>query len=110
MTPDAYNAKEKRVEEAIEALQASVYPSVRQCALELKIPRRTLQNRWNEKVSKSTRESINKHLFTAQKRAIKNYIIRMNAKNMSLTFKLIEETVNFVLRETDSNTTFVRTH
>ena len=110
MAPDAYNAKEKRVEEAIEALQAGVYSSVRQCALKLKIPRRALQNRWNEKASKSTRESINKRLFTAQERAIKNYIIRMNAKNMSLTLKLIEEVVNFVLREADSNATSVKIH
>ena len=74
MAPDAYNAKEKRVEEAIEALQAGVYPSVRQCALKLKISKRTFQNRWNGKASKFTRESINKRLFIAQERAIKNYI------------------------------------
>ena len=47
MTSDVYNAKEKRVKEIIEALQASVYSSVRQCALKLKISRQTL-NRIDE--------------------------------------------------------------
>ena len=32
----------------------------------------------------------------------------MNAKNMSLTLKLIEKIINFVLRETDLNATFVK--
>ena len=108
MTFDVYNAKKKRVKEVIEALQANVYLLIRQCALKFKISKRTFQNWWNEKALKFTRESINKRLFTAQERVIKNYIIYINAKNMLLTLKLIDEIVNFVLREADLNTTSVR--
>ena len=103
MPPEAYNARERRVEEAIEALFAGLWPSVRKCAHHFNIPRSTLQDRWNGKASKSIRESINKRLTTAQERAIKDYIIRMNEKNMSLTLRLVEDAVNYVLREADSN-------
>ena len=62
---------------------------------------KTLNNRWNEKAFKITRESVNKRLITAQERAIRNYFIRMNEKNMSLTLKLVENVVNFVFHEAD---------
>ena len=103
MPPEAYCASEKRIQEAIKALFEDVYSLVRKCAKEMKLNQKTLNNRWNEKTFKIIRESINKRLTTAQERAIKNYIIRMNEKNMSLTFKFVENVVNFVLRETDLN-------
>ena len=83
MPSEAYCASEKRIKEAIEALSEGVYPSVRKCAKEMGLNQKTLNNRWNGKTSKTTRESINKRLTTAQERAIRDYIIRMNKKNMS---------------------------
>ena len=108
MFSEVYCASEKRVKEIIQTLNDNVYSSMRKCAKEIKLNHKTLNNWWNEKASKFIQENINKRLFIAQERAIKNYIIRMNAKNMSLTLKLIEEIINFVLRETDLNATFVR--
>ena len=101
MPSEAYCASEKRIKEAIEALSEGVYPSVRKCTKEMGLNQKTLNNRWNGKASKTTRESTNKRLTTAQERAIRNYIIRMNEKNMSLTLKLVEDVANFVLREAD---------
>ena len=103
MSSNAYEIRERRVEEAIEALNDGLWPSVRGCASHFGILRSTLQNRWNGKASKSTREAANKRLSTAQERAIKDYIIRMNEKNLSLTFKFVENAVNYVLREAHSN-------
>ena len=105
MPPEAYCASEKRIQKAIETLFEGVYPSMRKCAEEMRLNQKTLNNQWNEKAFKIIRESINKRLITAQERAIKNYIIRMNEKNMSLTLKFVENVVNFVLREADSNAT-----
>ena len=96
MPPKAYCASEKRVEEAIQVLNDGVYPSVRKSAKEMRLNHKTLNNRWNEKASKFIRESIKKRLITAQERAIRDYIIRMNKKIMSLTLKLVENVVNFV--------------
>ena len=105
MSSEVYCASEKRIKETIQALNDDVYSSMRKCAKEMRLNHKTLNNRWNEKTSKFIRKNINKRLFTAQKRAIKNYIIRMNAKNMSLTLKLIEKIVNFVFCKADSNAT-----
>ena len=110
MSSKAYCASEKRIKKTIEALSEDVYPSVQECTKEIKLNQKILNNRWNEKTFKITRESINKRLTTAQKRAIKNYIMRMNKKNMLLTFKFVENVVNFVLRKTDSNAIFLKNH
>ena len=81
---------------------------MRECASHFEILRSTLQNWWNEKAFKFTREIVNKRLSIVQERAIKNYIIRMNEKNLSLTFKFVENVVNYVLREAHSNAIFVK--
>ena len=108
MSSEAYCASEKRIKEIIEVLFQSVYSSVQKCAKEIRLNQKTLNNRWNEKTFKIIRENINKHLITAQERAIKNYIIRMNKKNILLTFKLVKNVVDFVLREIDSNAILLR--
>ena len=74
----------------------------------MRLNQKTLNNRWNEKIFKIIRESINKRLITVQERAIKNYIIRMNEKNMSLTFKLVENVVNFVFCKVDPDAVLLR--
>ena len=107
MPSEAYCASEKRIKEAIEALSEGVYPSVRECAKEMGLNQKTLNNRWNGKASKTTRESTNKRLTTAQERAIKDYIMRMNKKNMSLTLRFVENVVNFVFRKNDSDAAFL---
>ena len=81
---------------------------MRKCAKEMRLNQKTLNNRWNEKIFKIIRKSINKCLITAQKRVIKNYLIRMNEKNMLLTFKLIENVVNFVFREANLDATLLK--
>ena len=45
MPPEAYCASEKRVEEAIQALNDGVYPSMRKCAKEMRLNHKTLNNR-----------------------------------------------------------------
>ena len=52
-------------------------------------------------------ESTNKLLNTAQERAIKDHIMRMDKKNMSLMFRFVEDAANFVFRETDSDVAFL---
>ena len=103
MLSEVYCASEKRVEEIIQVLNDGVYSSMHKCAKEMRLNHKILNNRWNEKSSKFIRESINKRLNIAQERAIKNYIMRMNKKNMSLTLKLVENVVNFMFREIDSD-------
>ena len=110
MSFEAYCASEKRIKKIIKILFEGVYSSVRECAKEMKLNQKTLNNRWNEKTFKIIRENINKRLITAQKRAIKNYIMRMNKKNMSLTFKFVENVVNFVLNEINSDVTSLKNH
>ena len=97
MSPEAYNARERRVEKVIETLSAGLSSSVHKCAHHFNISRSTLQDRENEKTSKFIRESINKCLTTTQERAIKNYIIRINKKNILLTLKFIEDVVNYMI-------------
>ena len=108
MSSKAYCASEKRIKEIIEVLFESVYSSMRKCAKEMKLNQKILNNRWNEKTFKIIRESINKRLITAQERAIKNYIIRINKKNISLTFKFVENVVNFVFRKINSDATSLK--
>ena len=108
MPSEAYWVSEKRIQEIIEAWSDSVYSSVWKCAKEIRLNQKTLNNRWNEKTFKIISESINKRLTTAQKRAIRNYIILINKKNMSLTFKLIENVINCMLREADSDAAFLK--
>ena len=108
MSSEAYNARERRVDEIIEALSADVWSSMRKCAHHFNISRFTLQDRWNEKASKFIRESINKRLKTAQERATKNYIIRINEKNMLLMLRLVKKVVNYtVLCEANLNVALV---
>ena len=76
MPSEAYCASEKRIKEVIETLFEGVYSSVRECAKEIELNQKILNNRWNEKTFKIIRENINKRLITAQERAIKNYIMR----------------------------------
>ena len=80
---------------------------MRKCAKEIRLNQKTLNNRWNQKAFKIIRENINKRLIIAQERAIRNYIIRINEKNMLLTLKLIENIINFVFREVDSDAAFL---
>ena len=108
MFSNAYEIRERRVKKTIEVLNNDLWPSMRECANHFEIFKSILQNRWNEKAFKFIREVVNKRLFTAQERAIKNYIIRMNEKNLSLTFKLVENAVNYVFRETHLNAAFVK--
>ena len=108
MPPETYCASEKRIQEVIETLSDDIFSSVRKYAKEMRLNQKTLNNRRNEKAFKITRESINKRLTTAQKRTIKNYIICMNEKNILLTFKLVENVVNFVFRKADSDAVFLK--
>ena len=73
------------------------------CAHHFNISRFILQDRWNGKALKFIRKSIYKRLATVQERAIKDFIIRINEKNISLTFRLVENVINYMFREADSN-------
>jgi len=78
MSSEAYIAREKRFTEAIEVLLNDEYPNVSVCARAKGISRRVLFDRWNGRLSKSTRQAINKRLTKAQERAIIAYIERAN--------------------------------
>ena len=69
----------------------------------MKLNRKTLNNQRNKKIFKIIRESINKYLLIIQEYVIKNYIICMNKKNILLTFKFVENVINFVFRKIDSS-------
>ena len=101
MPSEAYYARERRSDEAIEALRKDWYKNVSQAAVAFNLKPRALNDRWNGKASKSTREAPNKRLNEAQKQVVKDYIQRLDNMSMSIASKLVVDVANFLLQKHD---------
>lgn len=93
----AYLAREARFSKAIEVLRINEYIIVAQCVVAFDVSRRTLNNRWNEMASKSTRISIKKRLTKKQEQSIIDYITRNHERDIALIIKRVKKIANFIL-------------
>lgn len=95
--PEDYYAKERAYAEAVHAMYEGKYKDVSDAARQCHLNRRVLDDRYNGKDSKSTRQADGKRLSKNQEKALAQYILRWDERNMLLTPQLIEAAANFLI-------------
>ena len=101
MASYSYQSIEGRIDEALDSIHDGLYTNCSAAARAYDVPERTLQRRWNGGASRSTRASVNKALTDAQEQAIREYIARLDAVNMSARPRMIVGAANYLLKFED---------
>ena len=90
--------RENAIKQAIQDIYEGLYFNVAQTAAAHVISSRTLRNRLQEATSLKKRPATNKALSTTQEQVLLDYIARINQIDISSTSKILQSSVNYILR------------
>src|SRR5436190_525465 len=100
---DSYKDVESRVTRALKAMDNDLTPNISRYSRAFRVPYHCLYHCKHGRNSRSTRPATNRKLTEIQKKAVLNYMTRMNELFMLLILPLIKSTTNLVLRVTHND-------